>query len=251
MPLLNDFVFNFLYGLQGYPRRIGNMNFRFDVSLRRWNFDGEEEVRDAIIREVHAGDLAVDVGANFGMHTMILAQQVGEEGSVIAFEPIPANLRLLRRNVYLNDFNKRTAIVESAISNLPVPTLKMEMDSDSLEPSAAISIVGNHKQTGQSLEVANQSLDAALKSYTPSKGCFIKIDVEGAELSVLRSATETLARLKPTLLIEVHDYALPSFGESTETVYAFLNEHQYEIVQLSDMSNHNGQYHHVLAKPRK
>lgn len=227
------------------------MDFRFDVSLRRWNFDGEEEVRDAILREVQKGDLAVDVGANFGMHTLIMGRQVGENGRVLAFEPIPANLRLLRRNVKFNRFTHRTHIIASAVSNLLTPTLTMEIDSDSLEPSAAICTASYDKQSIKSIVVANQSLDCALQDFKPTQGCFIKIDVEGAELSVLRSATESLSRLKPNLLIEVHDYALPSFGESTETVYGFLREHHYDFVQLSDMANHNGQYHHVLAKPKQ
>ncbi len=88
-----------------------------------------------------------------------------------------------------------------------------------------------------------------LSNIEVNRNCFIKIDVEGAELSVLRSGIQTLQRLSPTLLIEVHDYALPAFGESTESVYAFLKEHGYAIEQISDMQNHNGQYHHILAKP--
>lgn len=183
------------------------------------------------------------------MHTLIFAYQVGEGGRVVAFEPIPANLRLLRRNVRLNGFTKRTQIVESAISDLPGVTLEMQIESDSLEPSAAISAGQSPKKTSHCKTVANQSLDNALQDVTTTKRTFIKIDVEGAELSVLRSARESLARLKPTLLIEVHDYALPAFGESTETVYAFLREHGYVINQLSDMANHNGHYHHILATP--
>ena len=250
MTRFKNFVFNVLYGGRGYPRRVGNMNFRFDVSLRRWNFEGEEEVREAILREVSHCDLAIDVGANFGMHTLIFAQLVGEKGQVVAFEPIPANLRLLRRNVSLNGFDQRTQIVESALSDLSVDTLTMDMDSDSLEPSAAISTGANRKSTSHCIEVTNQSLDKAIKDLSPSNNCFIKIDVEGAEMSVLRSGVKTLARLKPTLLVEVHDYALPAFNESAESVYRFLNEHGFAITQLTDMSNHNGQYHHILAKPQ-
>ncbi len=247
--IVKNFVFAARYGFKGFPIEIGSCSFRVDESLRRWNFDQEIEVRTCLESNVNLGDLAIDVGANFGMHTLIMATQVGERGSVIAFEPIPANLRLLRKNVQLNRFNQRTRIVESAISDLPTKTLIMEMASDSLEPSAAISTTGNLKKSAHCLEVANKSLDDALSECRPTQNCFIKIDVEGAELSVLRSAKESLARLKPKLLIEVHDYALPSFGESTESVYAFLCEHEYEIEQLSDMANHNGPYHHVLAKP--
>lgn len=58
-------------------------------------FDGEEEVRDSIQRHLQHGDVAVDIEANFGMHTLIMANQVGQIGKVLAFEPIPAKLKLL------------------------------------------------------------------------------------------------------------------------------------------------------------
>src|SRR5438094_750470 len=53
---------------------------------------------------VHPGDVAVDVGANIGYHTLIFARAVGERGRVFAYEPDPDNFRLLRRNVELNGY---------------------------------------------------------------------------------------------------------------------------------------------------
>lgn len=243
---VRDTFFKIMYGFRGVPRNVGANQYLFDESLRRWNFDGEKEVRDALTREINIGDVAIDIGANFGMHTLIMADRVGESGQVIAFEPIPANLRLLRRNIKLNHFDLRVTVTPCAVSDIASKTLRMTMDSDSLEPSAAISTTSTIRN--QETEVGNLSLDDALVNVSSDRNCLIKIDVEGAELSVLRSGVQSLKRLRPTLLIEVHDYALPSFNESTASVYAFLAEHGFAIEQLSDMRNHNGQYHHVLAK---
>lgn len=192
------------------------------------------------------GDIALDIGANFGLHTLVMADRVGAGGTVFAFEPIPENLRLLRRNIALNKFADRVDIDNCAISDLDQPTIEMRVDSDALEPSAAIVTGENGKA---SISVKNESLDTATSLVTGEQKCFVKIDVEGAELSVLRSGVGFLNRVRPKLLIEVHDYALPQFGDSTEAVYSFLNSYGFEIKQISDMANHNGKYHHILAVP--
>ncbi|TWT72947.1 FkbM family methyltransferase [Allorhodopirellula solitaria] len=246
MKLLRDFVFRVRYLGRGVPRAVGDRCFRFDESLRRWNFDQEAEVRQCIEANVKEGGVAVDVGANFGLHTLVMADRVGASGSVLAFEPVTENLRLLRRNISLNGFSDRVSVVDSAVSDLDEATIEMHVDSDALEPSASIATSAGERVA---VRVGNQSLDSATSALTESQNCFVKIDVEGAELSVLRSGLGFLDRVRPTLLIEVHDYALPQFGESTESVYKFLQDHGFEIQQLSDMANHNGSYHHIIAIP--
>lgn len=227
---------------------VGAQRFRFDESLRRWNFDGEEEVRFALLSNLSAGATAIDIGANFGMHTLIMADQIGADGRLLAFEPIPENLRLLRRNVKLNRFNDRVTIQEAAISDQPVDTIDMVVDSDQLEPSASLQT--DSTKGRETVTVSNISLDQATSSVGVENKCLVKLDVEGAELSVLRSGEEFLKRVRPKLLIEVHDYALPQFGDSTEAVYEFLKNYGYSIQQISDMQNHNGEYHHILALPK-
>ncbi|MFN8710664.1 MAG: hypothetical protein ACK50J_28650, partial [Planctomyces sp.] len=66
---IRDLFFAVRYGFRGVPLSIGAQTFRLDESLRRWNFDGEIEVRDAITAHLKAGNTAIDIGANFGMHT--------------------------------------------------------------------------------------------------------------------------------------------------------------------------------------
>ncbi len=245
---LRECFFKLRYGLRGYPRQVGHQTFRFDESLRRWNFDGEQEVREALTQHLHAGETAIDTGANFGMHTLIMADRIGPDGRLLAFEPIPENLRLLRRNVKLNGFDDRVTIEQAAISDQAVGTIEMVVDSDQLEPSASLQTDATRGR--ETVRVKNISLDEATSSVLAGEVCLVKMDVEGAELSVLRSGQRFLERVKPKLLIEVHDYALPQFGDSAPTVYEFLTNHGYSIEPISDMRNHNGEYHHVMAVPQ-
>lgn len=242
---IRDFAFRVAHGFQGYPVQVGNHRFRIDESLRRWNFDGEQEVRKALEQNLESGDLAIDVGANFGMHTLIMARQVAPSGRVIAFEPIPENIRLFRRNIALNRFDGSVELHSQAISDLPTEQLEMTIKTTGLEPSAGIKT--SEQQGMTNVLVKNSSLDRACGDLRCDQGCLVKIDVEGAELSVLRSGLGFIKRVKPKLLIEVHTYALPAFGATTQDVHALLDQNHYRTTRLTEMANANGEYYHILA----
>src|SRR3954453_12660410 len=65
-------------------------------------------------RSVARGAIVVDVGANYGYYSLLLADLVGPAGHVYAIEPNPAAATLLRRSVALNGFDARTTICEVA-----------------------------------------------------------------------------------------------------------------------------------------
>ena len=67
---IKDFVFKLKYGFKGYPVSISDKSFRLDESLR-FNLDGEETIQNTIQSFVSDKGLFVDVGANFGMHTLL------------------------------------------------------------------------------------------------------------------------------------------------------------------------------------
>lgn len=243
---IKDFLFAVRHGFRGFPVIIGDNHYRIDESLRRWNFAGENDVRICLEENLNSGDIGIDVGANFGMHTLVMANRVGSTGRVIAYEPVPRNVQLLQKNVCLNRFDDLVEIRETALSDISDEYVEMSVDLQGLDPAA--SLANSMSENDQSrIKVANHSLDKDFHDFNSNVNCLIKIDVEGAELSVLRGGAEFLKKVKPKLLIEVHDYALPAFGESTENVYAFLKGLGYEVQRLTDMNNHNGHYHHILA----
>jgi FkbM family methyltransferase len=91
------------------------------------------------------GMLVVDCGAHVGMHTVTAAKRVGPEGTVIALEPDPVNLKALRANVDANAVSDRVRIVEAAASDRP-GSIRLHLDSNldvsmratsSIDPAAA------------------------------------------------------------------------------------------------------------------
>lgn len=227
---LRNFVFKFLYGFRGYPLKFADQTFQVDASLRRWNTECEHEVREAISTIVRPGDCFVDIGANFGMHTLVAAS-IAEK--VFAFEPMPENARLLRRHLKLNGIEDRVVVEEAAVSNCVESVVTMN------SPDKGFDVVASLNPTFDSfveIEVANTRLDdyAAFLERPPD---VIKIDVEGAELDVLHGGTRLFKEVKPTILLEVH----PQVDEAQ--VMDLLKKFGYKANLLNEQREVGREFH--------
>jgi FkbM family methyltransferase len=240
---LKNGLFRLRHGFKGYPRTVRGVPFRLDESLRRFKTDGEEQIQSALEHYLRPGGFFVDVGANFGLHSLLACHLVGESGSVISVEPVPENLRLLRRNIHLNHFGARTRVVPNVLVAEARGDLEMTIETG-LSPAATLS-----KTPGaRTVSVSSATLDDCLvgESRLPD---LVKIDVEGAEHEVLKGA-EALLRRGPTLLIEVHRFALPSFNSSPESLLEYLAGFGYTETRVSEMKSHQGDYFHALYEQR-
>jgi len=143
------------------------------------------------------GSLAVDVGANRGVYTYHLARAVGQEGSVIAYEPQPDLAAYVRagmaraRNVTV----RPVALGDRAGS----ARLTIPLRDGRPEPGWA-TLRTEPNEPGLVYDVPVVTLDGELAGRDVS---FIKIDVEGYELATLRGALATLRRSRPVVLAEI------------------------------------------------
>jgi FkbM family methyltransferase len=138
------------------------------------------------------GQVAVEVGANIGAHTVHIAQLVGPSGLVLAFEPQPALFYLLCGNLALNEqFHVRAyrAAVGSAPGRINVPIL---------DPKSTANFGGVSMQQAGGEAVTQLALDR----FTLPSLRLLKIDVEGMETEVLLGARETIRRHRPILYVE-------------------------------------------------
>ena len=158
---------------------------------------------------VGKGDFVVEIGAHIGYVSLYFAYLIGPEGYLIAFEPGPNNLPYLRRNAISNP---RIAIVERAVTDY-VGSVRFYVDNHSGQNS---SLVEGHDVTGGDgrptdpssvdesiIDVPCTSLDAFLNRLDVPAPSLVKIDVEGAELSVLRGMLDTLRKNGIALMVEV------------------------------------------------
>gem|GEM_PF-352653 len=152
------------------------------------------------------GDTVLDIGANIGYYTLLLSQLVGPTGMVIAVEPHPDNVRLLKLNLKLNRVTN-TVVVPVAISDeVGVAQMFISKGSNwhSLHPTP--------QSTDQSITVPTTTVDALVRQLEQPID-LIRMDIEGWEVKALRGAENTLKRDKPTLVMEVH----PSYLQPEET----------------------------------
>lgn len=133
------------------------------------------------------GMVVLDVGANIGLLTRHFCEAVGPSGKVFAFEPGPENFDCLKFNT--KNFDNKS-VLQTAISDAN-GTARLYLNARS---STGNSLLNQNNAAG-SVEVECKTLDTFLSENGVAQVDFIKIDVEGAELKVLRGMRETLRRL--------------------------------------------------------
>lgn len=166
--------------------------------LRFFNGTYESESVDLFLKLMQPGDVVYDVGAHIGYYTLIAAKkQINSGGHVIAFEPNPTNLRILRKHLQLNNITNVT-VIEAAVA---------ESSGKSKFALGTGTGTGHMAPDGQ-LEVQTVSLDELVQQGIIPPPQIIKIDVEGAELRVIKGALQTIATYRPFIFLEVHSAIL-------------------------------------------
>lgn len=142
------------------------------------------------------GDVLFDVGAHVGYYTLLGARLVGDRGRVLAFEPDPRNASFLRGHVRVNRAANVTVIQAAAGDT-----------EGSVRFAAGTGSGTGHVSEAGGMEVRICRLDdvAAAQDALPTH---LKIDVEGAELDVLKGAKQTLAAARPTIFLSTHGAAV-------------------------------------------
>jgi FkbM family methyltransferase len=174
----------------------------------------EPEVQEVLVEHLPPGATFVDVGASVGFFSLLAGRLVGPEGRVVAFEPQPAAVASIRRNVRLNSFDM-VEVLEAIVSSR----------------TAQAALVGIGKATAHvarggdrhGLTVRATTLDDHFGGRL-SPPVVVKIDVEGHERDVLTGMRRLLQRSSPVLLVETHG--------TTDAVRADLARHGYETTFL-------------------
>jgi FkbM family methyltransferase len=177
---------------------------------------------------VGPADVVIDGGANIGLFTVLAASRVGAGGHVIACEPSPATMTLLRTNVARNAFG-HVSLREVALAEAP-GRLELEVfDPGSGYSSFAPAASGS----GTRVEVEVTTLDA-VAGEALERVKLVKLDVEGAELRALRGASELIARARPDFIVELEAEHLERQGASVEEVRALFADAGYQAFAIGD-----------------
>jgi len=199
--------------------------FHFRYLITRDNFlPDEQEIAD-VAKYARPGDWVVDVGANVGRYTCFMSRCVGEQGRVLAFEPILESFSLLTANVRrcravnVSLYNLALSS-ENVIANMAVPDVEQTRLSNYYQAHIAPS----------GTPVLCTTLDSLA---LPHAVRLIKIDAEGHDLQVLEGAQRTIQRDRPVIIVE---------GWESGAVAAWLRERGYELQKRPGS-------HNMLAVP--
>lgn len=185
-------------------------------------------------RVVRPGDVCVDVGANYGLYTHELSRLAGDTGRVHSIEPLPEAYRVLSALVALralrNVDTHQVALGEHAESSvLSVPSRHgLPVHGRAYLTSGARGLGANAEfRSSRDVRVEVVNLDGLVARGALRRVDFLKADVEGAELAILRGGAALLAQWHPTLLLEIEDRHTIRYGHRAADVLSWLAARGY------------------------
>jgi len=197
-------------------------SFRISTGMEVQRFQqlmNEKFVIESVVSDVCEDDIFYDVGANVGLYTCFIAQ-VSDQ--TVAFEPHPVNADKLRENVAFNQLTN-VEVREEALSDTE-GTAKLAVTGTDVAGEGTHALATGSEENTVEIHI---NLGDNLPQNVPAPDV-IKIDVEGAEMSVIRGMKETLSSCR-VVYCETHAEKLSNRGESHEAVVDSLQDAGFSV----------------------
>lgn len=189
-----------------------------------WLGTYEPDLQQAVQDWLKPGMQVFDVGANIGYISLLLARAVGPEGSVTAFEALPANIQRLQANLALNPGAPVKAL-SAAVVDSTRPVTFLTHASGSMGKAAGSA--GREDQAyPSSISVQGIALDDYVYLQGHPAPQAVKMDIEGGEVLALQGMARLLREAKPLLFIELHG------EQAARAAWQALNAAGYSIRRM-------------------
>ncbi|MFC0211099.1 FkbM family methyltransferase, partial [Paenibacillus chartarius] len=202
-----------------YPIKL----FFTDRGVNTTFIEKQYEYRNGAVRiGAMMNDVVIDAGGCWGDTGLFFAHEVGSGGQVYTFEFIPSNLNIMRRNIEMNpELKNRITVVEHPVWETSDQILYFQDKG----PGSRVTTDPDAETSGKSQTL---SIDDLVQRYKINKVDFIKMDIEGAELSALKGAKQTIEEFKPKLAISIY-HSISDYG----TIFDYINnlnvEYEYYL----------------------
>lgn len=196
--------------------------------------DHDQNMLPLLKEFIKNGDVVLDIGAFIGDHTIYYSKLVGDNGSVIAFEPNRDSFFCLEHNLKAY---KNVELINSAIGK-------------EYGFVRTVDVLGNIGMNFLIPDNLGGIVIYSLNQMEIDRIDFIKIDVEGFELDVLIGGKETINKFKPTMLIEINDATLARQGISRNDIFAWLQENNYIYRNIYKNQGLNDSQLDIICTPK-
>lgn len=187
----------------------------------------EASTNKVLERYVHAGNTVIEAGANMGTETLLLSRLAGPNGAVYAFEPVPALIDRLEENCRLNALAN---VVEEKLALGEVnKTIAFYIADEQFTNQGMGSKQAVNPHLKHEILVQQITLDAYCQRTGIEQVDFIKMDIQGAELDLLKGGEEIIGRCKPTIFLEAGEG-----WSSLDALYDWLCRRGYVIYFVAD-----------------
>ncbi|MDP9173953.1 MAG: FkbM family methyltransferase [Planctomycetota bacterium] len=178
----------------GLKFQAGESNFGYIIGT------SEPDTQSAMQAHLKPGDAFWDIGCNVGFLTVIGARLVGSKGSVYSFDPIPNHVELTRHNAEVNKFD-HVQVFQNAVAS---SAGKVKFAVAAIPSQSTLVADGFTKEGATSIEVETVTVDQLVHEKGLRPPNVVKIDVEGAEVEVLRGMCNVLRERRPVIILDTH-----------------------------------------------
>lgn len=224
-------------------------------------FTGEYEraISEVISKIVRKGEICFDIGANIGWYSTLLAKIVGASGEVHAFEPVPTIFEKLKENISLNNLTENIKVNNLALGEV-TKNVELNIFENLPEGHASLSDFGRTDAIKHPSKMI--TLDSYIDNNEIKNVTFLKIDIEGGELLMLKGADKLfLQEIPPMFEIEMALDTTTGFNYypndlieylSSKRDYDFyaIDESRFSLKKISKI-NKNDKGANVLCVPRE
>ena len=193
-----------------------------------WGGHHSPDVSRFVSDFLRPGMVFADIGANIGEITLVAAKRL-PHGKVLAFEPSPRLFEQLSRNVALNGFE--TVELHNFGLSDRAGTVPLYLRNDNAYGTAndGVSSLFMVGRTRTQISIRLRRVDEVASESALSRLDLMKIDVEGAELMVLRGAEASLRRFRPVIVAELDEPYFKIAGYSGADLFAYLYSLDYDV----------------------
>lgn len=238
-----------IFSKTGIPIKVGtNFRLMFHPRYFRWFTTTYERDHLDYLKDIITKDgVAIDIGAHFGLYSLILAKYFKKH--VIAFEPTPYSAEIFRQNISFNKLFSKIELREAAVGRENGKANFLIQETEGAVSNSLIDYWHSDEQKNN-IEVDILSIDQSVDK----KISFIKIDAEGNELDVLIGAHITIEKYRPWILLALHPSAIQKKGDNLETIWDYFEKKNYKMIfnsqtMTKDMFVNRGDLFDVILDP--